>query len=227
MIVAFDLDDTLYPEETFVASGFRAVAGALHERWGVDLDEAFSVMWASLRDRGRGNQFDDAVAHFGLGRRQSVAELVRVYRHHDPGIALPRETVAALDRLAPRPLYVVTDGHKVVQQSKIDALGLAPRLRHAYVTHRYGIANRKPSARVFELLIARERCRPSDVVYVADDPSKDFRGIRPLGLRTIRVLTGRHARVEAPADTDAERTVAGIADVPAAVRAFEAGERAA
>lgn len=221
MIVALDLDDTLYPEEAFVRSGFRTVARALHERWGVDEGEAFEVMWCSLERNGRGSQFDDVVAHFGV--RESVARLVRVYRHHEPDISLPEASRRALAALAPRPLYVVTDGHKVVQQAKINALGIAPLLRHAYVTHRYGIHNRKPSTRVFELMMGRERCGPGDIVYVGDDPAKDFRGIRPLGIHTIRVLTGRHSAVEVAAEHDAEFTVAGIAEVPAAVEAMEAG----
>ncbi len=222
MIVAFDLDDTLYPEEQYVRSGFRAVARALHERWGADEDEAFEAMWESLERDGRGRQFDAVVERLGLARRQSVRELVSVYRHHRPAIELPDESRAVLEALRPRPLYVVTDGHKVVQQSKLDALGLAPHLRHAYVTHRYGIHNRKPSVRVFELMMRRERCTAGEIVYVGDDPSKDFRGIRPLGIHTIRVTTGRHAAVRVPGDEDAERTVASIAAVPAIVEELEA-----
>jgi putative hydrolase of the HAD superfamily len=223
VIVAFDLDDTLYPEETFVRSGFRAVARALHDRWDVSEAEAFDSMWSSLEGRGRGTQFDDVVESLGLRGRQSVRELVNVYRHHAPSISLPEESRVTLERLRPRPLYVVTDGHKVVQQSKIDALGLAPFLRHAYVTHRYGIHNRKPSVHVFELMMRRERCEPSDIVYVGDDPSKDFRNLRPLGVHTIRVTTGRHARVAVPATEDAERTVASVGAVPAVVAELEAG----
>jgi putative hydrolase of the HAD superfamily len=221
VIVAFDLDDTLYPEETFVRSGFRAVAHALHERWGVSEREAFDAMWDSLERRGRGTQFDDVVASLGLRGRQPVAELVKIYRHHTPSISLPAASKAALEALRPRPLYVVTDGHKVVQQHKIDALGIAPLLRHAYITHRYGVRNRKPSVHVFELMMRRERCRAEDIVYVGDDPAKDFVGLRPLGVRTIRVRTGRHSEVAVPAAEDAERSVAGIAEVPAAVEELE------
>jgi putative hydrolase of the HAD superfamily len=222
VIVAFDLDDTLYPEETFVRSGFRAVARALHDRWDVPEERAFDVMWESLKGRGRGTQFDDVVDALGLRGRQSVAELVRIYRHHTPEISLPPESRAVLEALRPRPLYVVTDGHKVVQQAKIDALGLAPYLRRAYVTHRYGIHNRKPSVHVFELMMRRERCAPSEIVYIGDDPTKDFRNLRPLGVHTVRVRTGRLADVAVPADEDAERTIATIAAVPAVVAELEA-----
>lgn len=221
MIVALDLDDTLYPEETYVRSGFRAVAAALALRWRVDEERAFSIMWDSLERNGRGTQFDTVVAELGLSGRQSVAELVRIYRHHEPDIELPNASRDAIEALHPRPLYVVTDGHKVVQQGKIHALGLTPYLRHAYVTHRYGIHNRKPSSHVFELMMRRERARPQDIVYVGDDASKDFLGIRPLGFRTIRVLTGRHAPMVVIEADDAERTVTGMAEVPDVVAEME------
>ena len=32
-LIAFDLDDTLYPEQSFVQSGFRVVARAIEERF--------------------------------------------------------------------------------------------------------------------------------------------------------------------------------------------------
>jgi putative hydrolase of the HAD superfamily len=223
LIVAFDLDDTLYPEETFVRSGFRAVAHTLHERFGIPDADAFDVMWDSLERRGRGTQFDDAVDALGLRGRQSVTELIKIYRHHRPSISLPAESSITLKQLWPRPLYVVTDGHKIVQQNKIDVLGIAPLLRHAYITHRYGLHNRKPSAYVFELMIRRERCRAQDVVYVGDDPTKDFCGLRPLGVRTVRVRTGRHSGVVVPASEDAERAVENILEVPSVVAEMETG----
>lgn len=207
MIVAFDLDDTLYAERTYVVSGFRAVAAALQRRWGVDPDEALETMIGSLRRDGRGRQFDAVVEHFGLTGRQSIRELVSTYRHHDPEIELPPSSRRVLERLSDRPLYLVTDGHKVVQAKKIKALGIEDYFRHCYLTHRYGIAHRKPSPRVFKLITARERCTPAEVVYIADDPRKDFRGIRPLGFHTIRVRTGRHADAVAPDAEDAEHAV--------------------
>jgi putative hydrolase of the HAD superfamily len=146
---------------------------------------------------------------------------VSIYRHHPPSISLPPESRTALEELLPRPLYVVTDGHKVVQHNKIEALGLSPFLRHAYITHRYGVHHRKPSVHVFELLMRRERCRADDIVYVGDDPSKDFVGLRPLGVHTIRVRTGRHSGVVVPPEEDAERTIDRIAEVPAIVAELE------
>ena len=38
MILVFDLDDTLYPERTYVESGFKAVADSLAQKFGFDAD---------------------------------------------------------------------------------------------------------------------------------------------------------------------------------------------
>ena len=85
----------------------------------------------------------------------------------------------------------------------------------------------KPSPHVFRLLLEREGCAASDVVYVGDNPHKDFRGIRPLGFRTIRVLTGPHASVRVAPEHDAEVTVRSLAEVPDVVARWEAERSAA
>ena len=99
MIIAFDLDDTLYDESAFVRSGFAAVADHMAAHWGVDRSGALGVMEASLARRGRGHQFDDALRRFGLLRRGRVRELVSVYRHHAPKIRLDPAAAMLLERL--------------------------------------------------------------------------------------------------------------------------------
>lgn len=220
MIVAVDLDDTLYDERTFVESGFRAVASHLERTRGLPAAESFAVLCSSLDSAPRGRQIDDLLAHWGLRGKQLVWELVHVYRHHRPSLSLPDDSRAALDVLqrAGHRLYLVTDGHKVVQANKVAALGVSRYFEHCYLTNRYGVAHNKPSPRVFELMLQREGAAPSQLVYVGDDPAKDFVGVRRLGGHTIRVRTGRHAAVTAAsAEFDADVEVGSFAEVPAAV----------
>jgi putative hydrolase of the HAD superfamily len=221
MIVAFDLDDTLYEEAQFVTSGLDAVAKAASEELGLEICEARIVLEHSLRTRPRGQAIDDLLRHFDCHTRTRARRLVDVYRRHIPSIRCPDVTWRVLDALASHPLYLVTDGHKLVQASKIRALGLESRFRHCLLTHRYGLRFEKPSPFAFERILERERCTPRDVVYVGDDPSRDFLGIRPLGFRTIRVRTGRHAHVQVPVYQDAECSVAGLEDVPAVIRSWD------
>lgn len=216
MIVGFDLDDTLYPEITYVHSGFRAVAREAEAVYGIDVEVAFAVMIESLELHGRGRAFQDVLSQVGVRRRADVDRLVRVYRHHRPDIMLPAESQAVLDELtsAGHRLYLVTDGHKVVQAAKVDALGLRRWFLHCYLTSRYGQVNAKPARRVFDLMVRREDANGADLAYVGDDPAKDFVAVRQVGGRSVRVLTGQHASVQAVPEHDADVTVERLANVP-------------
>ena len=45
------------------------------------------------------------------------------------------------------------------------------------------------------------------MVYVGDNPAKDFVNLIPLGMKTVRVLTGHHKDVVARPGFDAEITI--------------------
>jgi putative hydrolase of the HAD superfamily len=76
-----------------------------------------------------------------------------------------------------------------------------------FLTWRHGRARGKPSPYCFERIRQLTGAKASDVIYVADNPAKDFVGIRPLGYGTIRVLTGQHAGVKAAPGYDAALTL--------------------
>ncbi|MBK9362453.1 MAG: HAD family hydrolase [Rubrivivax sp.] len=209
MVTIFDLDDTLYDELSYVHSGFRAVAAWGEARLGLDAQTSCEELLQRLAAQGRGRLFDG-----WLRGRATVREAVRAYRHHDPCVRPWPSAIRVLDALAGAPLYLVTDGHKVVQAKKLQALGLAPRFRHAYLTHRYGIAHAKPSTHCFELIARRERCDLRDLVYVADNPAKDFVNLNARGACTVRVLTGQHRDAAARPGFDARHRIAGLDELP-------------
>jgi putative hydrolase of the HAD superfamily len=122
-----------------------------------------------------------------------VRECVALYRHHIPRISLAPEAQEFLRRWPGRP-YLVTDGHKVVQAKKVEALAIAPLLKRVYITHRYGVCHAKPSPYCFDLIRRAERCEWEDLVYVGDNPAKDFVSLNALGCTTVRVMTGEHAK---------------------------------
>ena len=225
MIIGFDLDDTLYRELDYVESGFRAVASQLEAEHGIPRRHSFETMIRSLEAHGRGRQFDDVLRAHGLftvGRRN---RMVQVYRQHDPDLALPAASARVLDRCASlgNRLFLVTDGNQRVQAKKIDALDLWHRFEHCYLTYRYGRAASKPSTRVFELMLARTRAAPEQLLYVGDNPLKDFVGVRRLGGATIRVRRGHFAETDAEVGYDADVSVDAIDDVVNVIEEIAAG----
>ncbi|WP_172196394.1 HAD family hydrolase [Saccharibacillus qingshengii] len=205
-IIVFDLDDTLYDEITFVYSGFREVARFLASSYSLSEDILYADMLCELEQSGRGKVFDAALQKAGIHSRENVGSCLKVYRQHVPQIELFDDARRFLDRSAPNSLYIVTDGNKLVQHRKVLALGLYdyPAIKKVYISRRFGVHNEKPSPHCFHLICAEEKVSANAVVYVGDNPAKDFVGIRPLGFRTVRIMRGNHKDVEREPHYEAE-----------------------
>ncbi|MFO7481962.1 HAD family hydrolase [Oceanibaculum nanhaiense] len=223
MILVFDLDDTLYDESRFVESGLRAVAGFGKDRFGWDEADSLAQMRDTLAREGRGAVFDRWLAAHGKNGKALVAACVKIYRHHKPSLTLFPAAASLLPELAGYPLYLVTDGHKIVQANKVAALGIAPLFRKCYITHRHGIRHAKPSPYCFELIRRREKADWRQIAYIADDPAKDFVGLNPLGAQTVRVLTGRHRNVVAKPGFEARHTIPDLSSFQALLAEMERG----
>jgi putative hydrolase of the HAD superfamily len=205
--VVFDVDDTLYMEHTYVASGFRAVGAWLAEAHGVDrLSEAALALF----DAGvRGDVFDRALTQVGLEpTAQLVAELVNRYRAHQPGIALLADAQALMNAAARRelPIAVITDGPAESQRAKITALGIEPYCDLVIVTSGHAGVLPKPDPSAYELVQKRWGLDPASLVYIGDNPAKDFAAPHRLGWRTVRVrrLKGLHEAMPSGSDVGLE-----------------------
>src|SRR5690606_14676940 len=123
MSLVCDLDGTLYDERLYVESGLRAVADFGEQQCGWDADASFRFMVEVLDTQGRGAIFDHWLASHGRISRTLVQECVKRYRHHTPDLKLDPAAKKLLAALADHPLYLVTDGHKIAQVRKVEALG--------------------------------------------------------------------------------------------------------
>ncbi|MBS4195489.1 HAD family hydrolase [Lederbergia citri] len=209
-VIVFDLDDTLYDELTYVKSGFLQVATFLGYEFNISSKELITWMWERLQTHGRGAIFDDVLQNYGHYTKTMAKRCVAVYRTHLPNISLPQSTVECLTGLSGAPLYIVTDGNKIVQHNKLQALGLYTMVKHCYVTHRYGKHHAKPSPYCFLNIVKKEKIASKDVIYIGDNPLKDFVGIKPLGFKTIRIMTGQHKDIEMPIEYEADERIESL-----------------
>lgn len=203
MIPIFDLDDTLYLERNFVESGFHAVAIKLNYIFGWPVDESLKFMINVLDNEGRGFIFNRLLESRGAMSAKNVTYCINAYRFHKPQIKLKLTVRKVIESFNRKP-YLVTDGHKIVQQNKIKSLDIESLFKGIYITHRYGLCYAKPSIYCFDLIRKRENCEWSDMFYVGDNPLKDFVNLNSLGVHTIRVKTGEYADVIAKKRFDAK-----------------------
>lgn len=208
-VIVFDLDDTLYDEPTYVMSGFKVVSKFISGKWGISEKESLGFMLSEL-EKGRGHIFDDILKKIGKFSQKNIREMLSIYRLHQPDIKLYPEAEACLKRLHKFSLYIVTDGNKNVQASKVKALELDKIVKHAFITYRHGRDKSKPSPYCFYKIASLEKADPSEIVYVGDNPTKDFIGIRPHGFKTIRVLTGQHKNVVISEKHEADVTIKSL-----------------
>jgi putative hydrolase of the HAD superfamily len=101
-------------------------------------------------------------------------------------------------------MYLVTDGDKVAQKKKVNKLSLNKYFKKIFITHDYGTHNMKPSLYCFRKIKMLENVAWNELVYIADNPRKDFVNLNLVGAKTIRVLTGPHKNLKVPKNYDAQ-----------------------
>jgi len=194
--LVFDIDDTLYDEQDYVRSGFDAVARLVATP---EADEHAISSW--LRDAFqsgvRGDTLDRLRAAFpAVADRFTTEALIDAYRSHTPSIVLADGMSEALDELRRRGLRlgVLSDGPAASQHAKAVALGLDRWFEPIILTSVFGAAFAKPATAGFEHIANGWALAARELVYVADNPAKDFAGPRRLGWATIRLRHPRQLR---------------------------------
>ena len=211
--IVLDLDDTLYPERSYALSGFVAVARWLRVRHPCPFDPA-ERMRALFETEYRPRVFDRLLLELGLPPSAvTVSEMIDCYHSHKPAISLYPDADAALCRWSSDfHLGLISDGPVEVQQRKIDALGLSGRIEHIILTDTWGREYWKPHVRAFRAMEALCGCDESALLYIADNPSKDFLAPRCLGWRTVRLCRpdGLYSHLSPPAGSEPEHVVPSL-----------------
>ena len=185
--LAFDLDDTLYPERECVVPRLTAVAEFLTSRLGPRLDFREALVRA-YEERRPGGLFATVLARAGIGpERGLVDELVALYRGGPVSITAYADVHPFLARWQHRvALALVTDGYPPTQRKKVESLGIQCYFRIIVYTGDLGQGKAKPSAEPFRLVAERLRVGGA-AAYVGDNPVLDVAGPRSLGWLAVRI----------------------------------------
>jgi putative hydrolase of the HAD superfamily len=214
--VAFDLDDTLYPERDYVLSGFRAVAVWAASRFSEPVERCFCAFKELSASGPRGYIFNRWLDSRGAPT-ELVPEMVRVYREHEPVIKPFPGISDLLDSLAQKcALGLISDGFLDVQRIKLRALGIEQYFSSVIFTDQLGVDSWKPSVHPFETMLKELESHPGEAVYVGDNPEKDFFGARRLGITTVQCCYsgGYYVELDPPTPEHAPQfTVSSVAEL--------------
>jgi putative hydrolase of the HAD superfamily len=223
LVLVFDLDDTLYPERDFALSGFQAAATWAAAELGID---GMADDMTRLLDAGHlGALFKMALAGKMPGHSpEQLAGLLEAYRSHQPDkLRLFEDAVWALSHFADKAkLGLITDGTHRVQASKVEALGIAPHFERIVFTDALGGRSfSKPHPMSYELVEAALASQGDRLVYVGDNPSKDFVVPNARGWTSVMIDRPEHRRIHAAAHVAAggapQHTISSLSQLPSAL----------
>ena len=219
--VFFDLDGTLLDRRL----SFRRFAAGQQERYAVEMPYVQPAAWVErsivLDDNGfrsREELYAALADQFSLS--QSLGdELLRDFRDRFGSECVPFEgsvaTLAGLRSQGVR-LGLITNGTVAMQQSKVDALGIAPYFDAILISESEGV--RKPDVQIFQRATLRLGVHPAESVHVGDHPDADVRGAKSSGMRAIWI---RDEHWGEPAEADG--AVYRIDQVPAVLTQWAFG----
>jgi putative hydrolase of the HAD superfamily len=219
LVLVFDLDDTLYPERQFALSGFRAAEQWAAAQLGI---AGLAARMTQLLDDGHlGALFQMALAErLPEHTPEHLAALIEAYRSHEPELTLFEDARWALAHFGgPTRLGLITDGTHRVQARKVQALGIAGHFREIVYTDALGGRSfSKPHPRSYEVIEQTLGTGATRLVYVGDNPAKDF--VVPNARGWISVMIRRpeqrriHAHAKVAEGGAPRHTVASLAELP-------------
>lgn len=186
--VVFDLDDTLFPELDYVYSGFRSVSYWVEATLGIDSEQAYAE-FIRIFNTDRKRVFDIWLGVHGLPPHFKH-QMIHVYRNHRPDIRPYDDAVSILRALRERGYLIglVSDGFLAVQETKFRALDIEAYFDSVVFSDAYGRSAWKPSLFPFSRVLRELDIKPSEAVYVADNPQKDFIAPNLMGMRSVRIV---------------------------------------
>lgn len=182
-LVIFDLDDTLYKEIDYLKSAYREIATLVYPSLKVHFKEVDAIYHLMITNYQQGKNVFDELLRYPVSLDK--LELLRIYREHQPSIALSEGAVEVLETLKMKGyvLGMITDGRSLTQRNKIEALGLDKYIEPSMILISEETGFCKPSLESYQYVM---RLYPgTSYVYVGDNPKKDFYAPNQLGWMTI------------------------------------------
>jgi putative hydrolase of the HAD superfamily len=201
--ILFDIDDTLFPSSEFSA---LARKNALNAMISMGLDVSYedlnSRLSKILEEKGSNYErhFDDLCRSLKVNSQgKYVAAAIAAYHDTKTAIApFPRVPLTLLTlRERGYNVYVATQGNSIKQWDKLIRLRIALYFDDVFVSEELG---EDKGEAFYKKIIKTLGAKPQDVMMVGDREDYDITPAKAVGIKTVRLLAGKHASVPTVAD---------------------------
>lgn len=188
-VVLFDLDDTLISEDQYIRSGYGYISKVFAKRYDIDREQTEQELYyLYLKDAK--NVFNRFLEGKGIPYTPlDIKEFVEEYRNHIPKITYYEDVLPTVSKLKQKAIRigVISDGYLSTQKKKADVLQLYDIFEKVIFTDELGKEYWKPSPKAFEIMKEFFDVGYEEMMYVGDNPAKDFYVKELLSINTVRI----------------------------------------
>lgn len=183
--VIFDLDNTLYDENTLVSAACREFS----HRYNLSLEHMTYILDDEFRLRSR-DIFGDWLRHIDFYSTKKQEELFTLYHSINVPLSLYDDVRDFLTFLQQQKVQIgiLTNGNLKAQQHKVTLLGLDTyQVEYARSN---GIEYEKPHINAFIRILQRLNASAQECVFIGDNPLTDIAGANNAGIFSIWLQRG-------------------------------------
>lgn len=188
-LVIFDLDDTLISEAEYVKSGYKVVSKYIEDKFKLNSSDVFNKLWSYFQNKEK-NTFNKLFEECNISYTQEdILSLVNVYRNHKPNIDFFDDVEPFLYELKKKNIHtgIISDGYYNGQKAKLEALDAYNKFDYIILTDELGKEFWKPNPKAFEMMMEKFNVKPEEVIYIGDNPKKDFAIKKIMPITTVRM----------------------------------------
>jgi putative hydrolase of the HAD superfamily len=190
--VIFDLDDTLISEKKYIESGYQHISKLLNNNYYKGEQDLYKILLGLFSESPK-YVFNRILDKLGIKyTKEIIIDLVEEFRNHDPNIEFYHDVLPCLEYLKQKGVKVgiITDGYANSQRKKLEALKAYEHFDNIIVTDEYGRDYWKPHPRSFEEMRKQLNVDFDEMIYVGDNPEKDFYISIIYPIKTMRIYRG-------------------------------------
>jgi putative hydrolase of the HAD superfamily len=212
LVIIFDLDDTLYSRQLFIKEAIKNIINFIYLK---NKKISKKILFKTLN-----KIYEDSNVNLKLNfflkkvffSKKYLKKCINIFRYSKKKISLYEDARSVLN-IHKNKCYLITDGNKLVQKNKILQLGVKKFFKKIFITNAYGIKYQKPSLFCFKKIRKIERCSFSQMVYIGDNPKKDFVNCNKVGMLTVRLLRGEFKNLTVPRNFDAKYKIKNLKEL--------------
>jgi len=187
--VIFDLDDTLISEKQYIDSGYRYISSILSVSLNIEKQDIYNLLW-DLFEISPKNVFNRLLEKLKIPHtEEQIIKLVESYRNHEPKIQFYSDVLPCLEKLKEKNIKtgIITDGYLSTQRNKLRVLKADRYFDQIIITDEIGREYWKPHPKAFELMSQRLAVEFEEMLYIGDNPEKDFYISSIYPIKTIQI----------------------------------------